>query len=98
MKAYTLLALMVAVGPPLAGTPASAQSFPDELRPLYQENFERRDIRDGIRETLIHLHRACEDGERRACIHFGIIVGENREHREEWRREHPEWFATWSRP
>ena len=42
------------------------------------------------------LHRACDEGDRRACIQFGMIIGENREHRAEWRREHPELFG-WDR-
>jgi hypothetical protein len=35
---------------------------------------------------------ACEDGDRRACVRLGIIIGENRERRAAWRREHPEAF------
>jgi hypothetical protein len=33
-----------------------------------------------------------EDGDRRACVRLGIIIGENRERRASWRREHPEVF------
>ena len=44
-----------------------------------------RIVRDELRER-------CEDGERRACIRLGIIIGENRERRAAWRREHPEVF------
>jgi hypothetical protein len=36
--------------------------------------------RDGVRELLFRLHRACDAGDRRACIQFGMIVGENRDH------------------
>jgi YVTN family beta-propeller protein len=35
---------------------------------------------------------ACDEGDRRACM----IIGENREHRAGWRREHPELFV-WER-
>jgi hypothetical protein len=46
---------------------------------------------------MFRLHRECEVGDRRACIHFGIIIGENKERRDEWRRDHPEWFG-WAGP
>jgi hypothetical protein len=55
-----------------------------------------KDRRDEVRETLFRLHKACDAGDRRACIQFGMIVGENREHRAEWQREHPELFG-WER-
>jgi hypothetical protein len=55
-----------------------------------------KDRRDGVRELLFRLHSACDAGDRRACIQFGMIVGENREHRAEWQRDHPELFG-WER-
>jgi hypothetical protein len=94
MKAYGLLALAVVMGLSVTGTPASAQSIPDELRHFYHEVFgEHHDIH----EILYHLHHKCEEGDRRACVHLGIIIGENKERREEWRREHPDAFG-WLRP
>ena len=39
---------------------------------------------------------ACEAGDTRACVQFGIIIGENRERRAQWRRESPELF-WWER-
>jgi hypothetical protein len=36
--------------------------------------------------------KLAEDGNTRACVRLGIIIGENRERREGWRREHPELF------
>jgi len=105
MKAYGLLALMVVLGPPISGTPASAQVIPEELRqflaPYGQDRREERreefrERRDDVREIMFRLHRACDEGDRRACIQFGMIIGENREHRAEWRREHPELFG-WER-
>jgi hypothetical protein len=98
MKAYALLAPMVVISLSAGGPPAAAQSFPEELRHWFQERREEfRESRDGVRDMMFRLHKACEEGDRRACVHFGMIVGENKEHREEWRREHPEWFA-WFRP
>ena len=98
MKAYGLFALMAIVSLSAGGTPASAQSIPEELRHFFHERQDGyREGRDGMRETMLRLHRACEEGDRRACVHFGMIIGENKEHREEWRRQHPELFS-WFRP
>ena len=45
-------------------------------------------------EELAALRERCEDGDRRSiCIRFGIIIGENRERRSQWRRENPEFFS-----
>jgi hypothetical protein len=98
MKAYYgLLALMVVLSPSIGGTQARAQTIPEELRRHFQERREEfREDRDGVRDVLFRLHRACEAGDQRACIHFGMMVGENREHRGEWRREHPELWG-WER-
>ena len=55
--------------------------------------FERREpVRDELRERLFRLREECEDGNRRACVRYGIIIGENRGRREEWRRERPDLF------
>lgn len=48
--------------------------------------------RDELREELVGLRVACNDGDRRACVRLGIIIGEHRERRDEWRREHPDVF------
>ena len=50
---------------------------------------------DGI-EELRAYHIACEHGDKAACVRFGIILGEHREKREEWRHLHPEFF-WWER-
>src|SRR3954447_4526313 len=34
--------------------------------------------RDELRERMLGLRDACEDGDRRACIRLGVIIGENR--------------------
>jgi hypothetical protein len=51
-----------------------------------------RIVRDELRDRMLELRERCEDGERRACVRLGIIIGENRERRAAWRREHPEVF------
>ena len=97
MKPFGLLALFAILGIPPSGTSVSAQVLPDELRPYFQDRREEfRERRDEVRDIMFRLHRACDDGDRRACIQFGMIIGENREHRAQWRREHPELFG-WDR-
>jgi hypothetical protein len=94
MKVYGLLALLTVIGLPAVGTPASAQTIPEELRRLFHDRkVEFKEDRDGIRDVMFRLHKECEEGERRSCVHFGMIIGENKEHRAEWQREHPEWFS-----
>jgi hypothetical protein len=41
---------------------------------------------------MYELRGACEAGDRRACVRFGIIIGENRERVAEWRHAHPDYF------
>lgn len=48
--------------------------------------------RDELGDRLMEFREACEDGDRRACVRLGIIIGENRERRAAWRHEHPEAF------
>jgi hypothetical protein len=49
-------------------------------------------VRDELSDRMMDLRMRCEDGDRRACVRLGIIIGENRERRAAWRREHPEVF------
>jgi hypothetical protein len=49
-------------------------------------------VRDELRERMLQPREGCEDGNRRACARPGILMGENRERREAWRREHPKVF------
>jgi hypothetical protein len=49
-------------------------------------------VRDELGERMIELRARCEDEDRRACVRLGILIGENRERRAAWRREHPEEF------
>src|SRR5512144_1874849 len=52
----------------------------------------RHPPRDELRERMFSLRAACEEGDRRACVKLGIIIGENRERRAAWRRENPDLF------
>jgi hypothetical protein len=47
---------------------------------------------DELGDRLMGFREACEDGDRRACVRLGILIGENHERRAAWRREHPEAF------
>ena len=42
---------------------------------------------------LIGLHQLCDRGDRQACIRFGVMLGEAKEHHVEWRRTHADWWA-----
>ncbi|MBI3434408.1 MAG: peptidase inhibitor family I36 protein [Proteobacteria bacterium] len=52
--------------------------------------------RDDLREQMSDLRAGCEAGDRRSCVRLGIIIGENRERRAQWRRERPDFFF-WER-
>ena len=45
---------------------------------------------------IVGFHQLCDKGDRRACVRFGILIGEARERHAEWRRTHPEWW-WWER-
>jgi hypothetical protein len=49
-------------------------------------------VRDELSERMMDLRAGCQDGDRRACVRLGILIGENRERRAAWRRDHPEVF------
>ena len=49
-----------------------------------------RGRRDELRERMLQLREGCDEGDRRSCVRLGIIIGENRERRAAWRREHPD--------
>jgi hypothetical protein len=75
----------------------TVEPLPRRERPDDDRRFERRgERRDELRERMMELRAACDDGDRRSCIRFGIIIGENRERRAQWRRESPDAF-WWER-
>jgi hypothetical protein len=47
---------------------------------------------DARQAELIGYHVACNAGDRKACIRFGMLLGEMRERHAEWRRLHPEFW------
>jgi hypothetical protein len=45
---------------------------------------------------MVGFHQLCDRGDRKACVRFGIMIGESRERHAEWRRSHLE-FWWWER-
>jgi hypothetical protein len=51
----------------------------------------------GAREAeMVGFHQLCERGDRKACVRFGMMLGENRARHGEWRRQHADWW-WWER-
>jgi len=46
---------------------------------------------------LLVSHDSCNKGDRGACVRFGIILGEDKERRDEWRNSHPDMFVWWEK-
>lgn len=44
-------------------------------------------------DRAFDLHERCDAGDRHACVRFGILIGQHREHVAEWRRSHPDYFS-----
>jgi hypothetical protein len=51
---------------------------------------------DAREAEMIGLHQLCNQGDRRACIKFGMMIQQNHDRMDAWRRTHPEWF-WWER-
>ena len=75
----------VAVAPQYCAPAAAA---PVEVAPPPRA----RIVRDELGDRMLQLREGCEDGDRRACVRLGIIIGENRERRAAWRHDHPDVF------
>jgi hypothetical protein len=41
---------------------------------------------------LVGLHQLCDKGDRKACIRFGMMLGEAKVRHADWRRSHPEFW------
>lgn len=50
-------------------------------------------VEDGFDDKMFRLHDRCDDGDRHACIRFGVMIGQHRERVAQWRRSHPDFFA-----
>jgi len=47
---------------------------------------------DPFEDKMHYLHDLCSQGNRGACIKFGIEIGKHQERIAEWHHNHPEWF------
>ena len=47
---------------------------------------------DAREAQLIGFHQLCDHGDRGACVKFGMMLQQNRDRQDEWRRSHPEFF------
>jgi hypothetical protein len=61
--------------------------------PLFTSGAFAQDAREA---EMIGMHQLCDHGDRKACIKFGMMIQQNHDHMEAWRRTHPEWF-WWER-
>jgi len=41
---------------------------------------------------LVGLHQLCDKGDRKACVRFGMLLGEAKERHADWRRSHADWW------
>ncbi len=41
---------------------------------------------------LIGFHQLCDRGDKAACVRFGMLLQQNGDRHDEWRRSHPEFF------
>jgi hypothetical protein len=41
---------------------------------------------------IIGFHDLCNKGDRRACVRFGILIGQNQQRHADWRRAHADWW------
>jgi hypothetical protein len=49
-----------------------------------------------VEAEIIGFHQLCDKGDRRACVRFGILIGENHQRHADWRRAHGDWW-WWER-
>ena len=47
---------------------------------------------DAVEAEMVGYHRLCQEGDRKACIRFGILIGRNEQRHVDWRRAHADWW------
>jgi len=45
-----------------------------------------------IEAEIVGFHQLCQQGDRKACIRFGILIGRNEQRHADWRRAHADWW------
>jgi hypothetical protein len=83
--------------------PAEAAPIYEEPPPVVYEQARPRYVapaaaryEDPAFERMGRLRDACDSGSRRACVRFGMVLGENRARERQWRRNRPD-FYEWER-
>ena len=51
---------------------------------------------NAVEAEIIGFHQLCDKGDRKACVRFGILIGQNQQRHADWRRAHADWF-WWER-
>jgi hypothetical protein len=94
-----LLQELVRPPPPPEDEPVQPPEYQERVAPAPDDQFTPPPRPDrgaggweGMREEMFQLREGCQQGDRRSCVRLGIIIGENRQRRAQWRREHPELF------
>jgi hypothetical protein len=47
---------------------------------------------NNVEAEIIGFHQLCDKGHRRACVRFGILIGQNEQRHADWRRSHADWW------
>src|ERR1700722_20343270 len=47
---------------------------------------------NNVEAEIIGFHQLCEKGDRRACVRFGILIGQNEQRHADWHRTHADWW------
>ena len=47
---------------------------------------------NAVEAEMLGFHQLCDKGDRKACVRFGILIGQNQQHHADWRRAHADWF------
>jgi hypothetical protein len=74
--------------------PVYVQPAPRYVRPAPQPVYDEVDAGGRDFRRISRLREMCDDGSRKACIRFGMILGQNREREAQWRRSRPD-FYNW---
>jgi hypothetical protein len=51
---------------------------------------------NAVEAEILGFHQLCDKGDRKACVRFGMLLGQNMQRHADWRRAHAEWF-WWER-
>jgi hypothetical protein len=45
-----------------------------------------------VEAQMLSLHQLCNQGDKGACVRFGVLIGQNKQRQADWRRAHADWF------